>query len=100
PSSASVANAAAIASVLPNAGKIMGLSLKTRGHLTHRYKISFSRIFYNSITYEVGKNGILDYEEIKKIALVEKPDLIFCGYSDYPRLIDFKKFREITDLCG
>lgn len=100
PYSGSVANAAAIASVVPNGGKIMGLSLKSGGHLTHGYKISFSGIFYNSITYEVGKNGKLDYEEIKKIALVEKPDLIICGYSAYPRLIDFKKFREIADLCG
>ncbi|MFL1073746.1 serine hydroxymethyltransferase, partial [Mycoplasmopsis synoviae] len=63
-------------------------------------KIWFSGIFYNSITYEVGKNGKLDYEEIKKIPLVEKPDLMICGYSAYPRLIDFKKFREIADLCG
>ncbi|VEU74880.1 Serine hydroxymethyltransferase [Mycoplasmopsis citelli] len=98
--SGSVANAAAIASVVPEKGKVMGLSLSSGGHLTHGYKISFSGIFYNSITYDVGEDGYLDYDQIEEIALREKPDLIICGYSAYPRIIDFKRFREIADKCG
>ncbi|UUM19606.1 MULTISPECIES: serine hydroxymethyltransferase [unclassified Mycoplasma] len=98
--SGSVANAAAIASVVPEKGKVMGLSLSSGGHLTHGYKISFSGIFYNSITYDVGPDGYLDYDQIEQIAMREKPDLIICGYSAYPRIIDFKRFREIADKCG
>lgn len=100
PYSGSVANAAAIASVVPEKGKIMGLSLSSGGHLTHGYKISFSGIFYESITYDVAENGYLDYDKIEEIAMREKPNLIICGYSAYPRVIDFKRFREIADKCG
>ncbi|WP_036464808.1 serine hydroxymethyltransferase [Mycoplasmopsis sturni] len=100
PYSGSVANAAAIASVVPEKGKIMGLSLSSGGHLTHGYKISFSGIFYDSVTYDVGADGFLDYDAIEAKALEEKPDLIICGYSAYPRIIDFKRFREIADKCG
>ncbi|WP_027334411.1 serine hydroxymethyltransferase [Mycoplasma elephantis] len=98
--SGSVANAAALASLMPKGGKILGLSLASGGHLTHGYKISFSGIFYDSYTYEVDKNGFLDYEEIKKIALNVKPNVIICGYSAYSRVVDFKKFKEIADACG
>ncbi|EFF41102.1 serine hydroxymethyltransferase [Mycoplasmopsis alligatoris] len=100
PYSGSVANAAAIASVVTHGGKIMGLSLNSGGHLTHGYKISFSGIFYQSVSYEVDHNGYLDYDEIEKLAMQEKPHLIICGYSAYPRIIDFKRFREIADKCG
>lgn len=100
PYSGSVANAAAIASVVPSGGKIMGLSLDCGGHLTHGYKISFSGIFYEAVSYKLDKNGLLDYDEILKQAQVEKPDLIIAGYSAYPRIIDFAKFREICDKVG
>lgn len=100
PYSGSVANAAAIASVVPSGGKIMGLSLDCGGHLTHGYKISFSGIFYNAVSYKLDKNGLLDYDEILKQAQNEKPDLIIAGYSAYPRIIDFAKFREICDKVG
>ncbi|MBN4084366.1 serine hydroxymethyltransferase [Mycoplasma sp. CSL10166] len=100
PYSGSVANAAAIASVVPSGGKIMGLSLSSGGHLTHGYKISFSGIFYDSISYDLGKDEKLDYDEIEKLALKEKPNLIICGYSAYSRTIDFKRFKEIADKVG
>ncbi|BAP00936.1 serine hydroxymethyltransferase [Mycoplasmopsis californica HAZ160_1] len=100
PYSGSVANAAALASLAKPGDKIMGLSLNSGGHLTHGYKISFSGIFYKSVSYEVDQNGVLDYEEIKRIAIKEKPVVIICGYSAYPRIVDFKKFREIADACG
>ncbi|APJ38328.1 serine hydroxymethyltransferase [Mycoplasmopsis pullorum] len=100
PYSGSVANAAAIASVVPSGGKIMGLSLNCGGHLTHGYKISFSGIFYNSVSYELNQEGHLDYEAIEELALKEKPDLIICGYSAYSRFIDFARFRAIADKVG
>lgn len=100
PYSGSVANAAAIASLVPSGGKIMGLSLSSGGHLTHGYKISFSGIFYDSVSYELGKNELLDYDAIETLALKEKPNLIICGYSAYSRTIDFKRFKEIADKCG
>lgn len=100
PYSGSVANAAALASLAKTGEKIMGLSLASGGHLTHGYKISFSGIFYNSVSYEVDKNGFLDYEAIKKIAIKEKPKVIIAGYSAYSRIIDWAKFREIADACG
>lgn len=100
PYSGSVANAAAIASVVPSGGKIMGLSLDCGGHLTHGYKISFSGIFYEAVSYKLDKNGLLDYDEILKQTQIEKPDLIIAGYSAYPRIIDFAKFREICDKVG
>lgn len=100
PYSGSVANAAALASLAKPGDKIMGLSLNSGGHLTHGYKINFSGIFYKSVSYEVDQNGVLDYEEIKRIAIKEKPVVIICGYSAYPRIVDFKKFREIADACG
>lgn len=100
PYSGSVANAAALAAVAKTGDKIMGLSLNSGGHLTHGYKISFSGIFYNSVSYDVDDNGVLDYEAIKQLAIKEKPAVIICGYSAYPRIIDFAKFREIADACG
>ncbi|BAW18105.1 serine hydroxymethyltransferase [Mycoplasmopsis bovigenitalium] len=100
PYSGSVANAAALATVAKTGDKIMGLSLNSGGHLTHGYKISFSGIFYNSVSYDVDDNGVLDYEAIKQLAIKEKPAVIICGYSAYPRIIDFAKFREIADACG
>lgn len=100
PYSGSVANAAAIAACIKPGDKIMGLALDSGGHLTHGYKISFSGVYYQSIPYYVNEDGLLDYEEIKKQAIKEKPDLIICGYSAYSRIVDFKKFREIADACG
>lgn len=100
PYSGSTANAAALASLLPKNGKILGLSLQSGGHLTHGYKISFSGIFYEAHTYNVDKDGFLNYDEIEKLALKIKPDVIICGYSAYSRIIDFKRFRDIADKCG
>nr|WP_318032809.1 serine hydroxymethyltransferase [Mycoplasmopsis cynos] len=100
PYSGSTANAAAIASLVPSGGKIMGLSLSSGGHLTHGYKISFSGIFYESVSYDLGYDGILDYDAIESLALKEKPDLIICGYSAYSRTIDFARFKQIADKVG
>ena len=100
PHSGSQANMAAILAVINPGDKILGLSLQSGGHLTHGYKINFSGLFFDSDTYEVDKNGFLDYDAILKKAQEYKPDLIICGYSAYSRIINFKKFREIADKVG
>ena len=99
PHSGSQANMAAIRALINKGDKILGMSLDAGGHLTHGYKLSFSGKDYESYTYGVDTNtGLIDYDEVLKIAKEVKPDLIIAGASAYPRAIDFKKFREIADL--
>lgn len=99
--SGSSANMAAIRSLINHGDKILGMSLDAGGHLTHGYKLSFSGQDYQSFTYGVNEEtGRIDYEEVRKIALEIKPNLIICGASAYPREIDFKKFKEIANECG
>jgi glycine hydroxymethyltransferase len=101
PYSGSPANAAVQLAILtPLKSKIMGLSLAFGGHLTHGSPVSFSGKLFKSVSYELDDKGFLDYEEIEKQAIKEKPDLIICGATAYPRLIDFKKFGEIADKVG
>ena len=99
--SGSSANMAAIRSLINHGDKILGMSLDAGGHLTHGYKLSFSGQDYESFTYGVNiETGLIDYDEVRRIALEVKPNLIICGASAYPREIDFKKFKEIADECG
>ncbi|OGI88085.1 serine hydroxymethyltransferase [Candidatus Nomurabacteria bacterium RIFCSPLOWO2_01_FULL_33_24] len=108
PLSGSPANLAVYLALVPfshsqgkSRGKIMGMSLSHGGHLTHGSKVSVSGKFWKRISYGVNKKTeLLDYQEIKKIALKNKPHLIIAGFTAYSRKIDFKKFREIADSCG
>ncbi|ACF07496.1 serine hydroxymethyltransferase [Metamycoplasma arthritidis] len=100
PYSGSVANAAIYMALLNPGDSVLGLSLDSGGHLTHGYRISFSGIFYKSYTYTVNQDGVLDYDEILKIAQEVKPKMIICGYSAYSQIVDFAKFREIADAVG
>ena len=99
PHSGSQANAAAYRALLPEGGKILSLVLNDGGHLTHGSPVSFSSHLYTFVHYPLN-NGHLDYDEIERIALEEKPDLILSGYSAYPYAIDFKRFKEIADKAG
>ena len=99
PHSGSQANAAAYRALLPEGGKILSLVLNDGGHLTHGSPVSFSSHLYNFVHYPLN-NGRLDYDEIERIALQEKPNLILAGYSAYPYAIDFKKFKEIASKAG
>jgi glycine hydroxymethyltransferase len=98
--SGSPANSAIYFALLNPGDKIMGLSLAFGGHLTHGAALTSSSRFYKSVPYTLGKDGRLDYEAIEKLALKEKPKIIVCGFTAYPRVIDFKKFAAIADKVG
>jgi glycine hydroxymethyltransferase len=101
PYSGSPANLAAYSALIKPGEKIMGMNLFHGGHLTHGFKVSFTSKFFKSVQYKVNaKTKLLDYEEIAKLAKEERPKIIICGATAYPRLIDFKKFREIADSVG
>ena len=101
PYSGSPANSAAEFAMLENGETIMGLALASGGHLTHGHpKVTFSGRFFKSVQYSVGKDGYLDYDEIAKLALKAKPKLIIAGTTAYPRILNWKKFRQIADSVG
>ncbi|MEK7096589.1 MAG: serine hydroxymethyltransferase [Patescibacteria group bacterium] len=101
PHSGSSANMAAYAAALEPGDVILGQAMDAGGHLTHGAKVSFSGKLYRSYSYGLsGKTGRLDYDEIAKIAKKVKPKVIMSGYSAYPRQLDFKKFRKISDSVG
>ncbi len=96
--SGSPANQAVFLAFMNLGDKFMGMSLDMGGHLTHGHKLSFSGLHYKATAYGIDKETeLIDYEEIRKIALQEKPKMIISGASAYPRLIDFKKLKEIAD---
>ncbi|MGN8378001.1 serine hydroxymethyltransferase [Helicobacter pylori] len=98
--SGSQANNAVYHALLKPYDKILGMDLSCGGHLTHGAKVSLTGKHYQSFSYGVNLDGYIDYEEVLKIAQSVKPQIIVCGFSAYPREIDFKKFREIADEVG
>ncbi len=98
--SGSQANNAVYYALLKPYDKILGMDLSCGGHLTHGAKVSLTGKHYQSFSYGVNLDGYIDYEEALKIAQSVKPEIIVCGFSAYPREIDFKKFREIADEVG
>ncbi len=98
PHSGSQANMAAYQALLKPGDKILGMNLNHGGHLTHGSKVNFSGKLYNFIAYGVTEEEeVIDYEEIRRVAVEEKPQMIVAGASAYSRSIDFKKFRAIAD---
>lgn len=97
PHSGSQANMAVYLSVLQPDDIVLGMDLSAGGHLTHGHKLNFSGKLFNFISYGVDKDGLIDYNEVEKIALENKPKMIVAGASAYPRIIDFKRFKEIAD---
>ena len=101
PHSGSSANMAVYRALLNHGDKVLGMDLSHGGHLTHGYKLNFSGVDYEIVSYGVNpKTEMIDYEEVRKIAKKEKPKMIIAGASAYSRTIDFKKFREICDEVG
>ena len=101
PHSGAQANGAVYLALLNPGDPILGMSLNSGGHLTHGAKVSISGKWLKAFHYEVNKeSGLIDYNEIEKLAEKHKPKLIIAGGSAYSRVIDFKKFREIADKVG
>lgn len=101
PHSGSSANMAVYRALLNKGDVVMGMNLSHGGHLTHGHALSFSGQDYTIVPYNVDEETeCLDYDEIRRIAKEVHPKMIIAGYSAYPRVIDFKKFREICDEVG
>ena len=101
PHSGSQANMGVYMALLEPGDTVLGMNLTSGGHLTHGHPLNFSGTIYNFVDYEVRKDDeTIDYEDVRQKALACKPKLIVAGASAYPRIIDFKKFREIADEVG
>lgn len=100
PYSGSPANLAVHLAFLNPGDKTMGMDLSAGGHLTHGFKVSISGKYFDSVSYGVDKEGYIDYEQVRKIALEHKPKLIWSGFSAYSRVIDWNEFRKIADEVG
>ena len=100
PHSGAQANMAVFLYALKPGDTILGMDLSNGGHLTHGSPVNFSGLYFNVLSYGVDENGYIDYDDVEKMAMEHKPKLIICGASNYPRIIDFKRFREIADKVG
>ena len=100
PHSGASANLAVEFAILKPGDTLMGMNLNQGGHLTHGSPANISGTYYNVVPYGVDENGFIDYDELKRIAIENKPKMIIAGASAYCRTIDFKKFREAADACG
>jgi glycine hydroxymethyltransferase len=100
PHSGSQANEAAYAALIDPGDKVLSMDLAHGGHLTHGMKINFSGRTYDFVHYGVGRDGYIDYDEVRQIAVRERPRMILAGASAYPRTIHFDRFREIADEVG
>lgn len=101
PHSGSQANTAVYLALLQPMDTILGMSLDAGGHLTHGSKVSISGKWLNAVPYGVREaDGLIDYDEVERLALLNKPKLIIAGGSAYPRQIDFSRFRDIADKAG
>lgn len=100
PYSGSPANLAVHLAFLNPGDKTMGMDLSAGGHLTHGFKVSISGKYFDSVSYGVNREGYIDYEQVRKIALEHKPKLIWSGFSAYSRVIDWNEFRKIADEVG
>ncbi len=103
PYSGSVANLAVYLALLNPGDTLMGLDLPSGGHLTHGFetptnKVTSSATYYKSVPYKVGLDGLIDYDQVEKLATENKPKLIICGASAYARDFDYKRFRQIADI--
>jgi len=100
PYSGSPANLAVHLAFLEPGDKTMGMSLSSGGHLTHGHKVSISGKYYNTAQYGVNEDGYIDYDEVRDLAKKHKPKLIWAGFSAYSRIVDWKKFKKISEEVG
>lgn len=100
PHSGANANLAVFFGLLQPGDTVLSMSLAGGGHLSHGSPVNISGKYFNIVPYSVNGEGFIDYEEVRRLAVENKPKLILAGASAYPRTIDFKKFREIADEVG
>ncbi|WP_018121761.1 serine hydroxymethyltransferase [Wohlfahrtiimonas chitiniclastica] len=100
PHSGSQANGAVYLALVQPGDTVLGMSLDHGGHLTHGAKVNFSGRTYNAVQYGVDENGLIDYDEVEKLAIEHQPKMIVAGFSAYSQILDFKRFREIADKVG
>ena len=100
PHSGAQANMAVFFAILKPGDTVLGMNLAHGGHLSHGSAANLSGAYFNAVSYGVNDKGVIDYEEVRRIAKECKPKLIVAGASAYARIIDFKKFREIADEVG
>lgn len=100
PHSGAQANMAVFMYALKTGDTVLGMDLSNGGHLSHGSPVNFSGINYNIVSYGVNDNGEIDYDEVEKLAKEHKPKMIIAGASNYAKIIDFKRFREISDSVG
>lgn len=100
PHSGAQANMAVFLYALKHGDTILGMDLSNGGHLTHGSPVNFSGMYFNATSYGVDDNGCINYDEVEKLAQQNKPKMIICGASNYSKIIDFKRFREIADSVG
>ena len=100
PYSGSPANLAVHFAFLKPGDRTMGMELSAGGHLTHGFKASISGKYFDSVSYGVNKEGYINYDDVRRIALEHKPKLIWSGFSAYSRIVDWNEFRKIADEVG
>ena len=100
PHSGSQANAAVYLALLQPGDTLLGMSLAHGGHLTHGAKVSSSGKLYNAVQYGIDGNGLIDYDEVERLAVEHKPKMIVAGFSAYSKTLDFARFRAIADKVG
>ena len=100
PHSGAQANMAVEMAVLKQSDTILGMNLSQGGHLSHGSPVNFSGLYFNIVPYGVNENGVIDYDEVIRLAKEHKPKLIIAGASAYARTLDFQRFREAADTCG
>ncbi|BAW22897.1 MULTISPECIES: serine hydroxymethyltransferase [Pseudomonas] len=100
PHSGSQANAAVYLALLQAGDTLLGMSLAHGGHLTHGAKVSSSGKLYNAVQYGIDANGLIDYDDVERLAVEHQPKMIVAGFSAYSKTLDFPRFRQIADKVG
>ena len=100
PHSGSQANAAVYLALLQAGDTLLGMSLAHGGHLTHGAKVSSSGKLYNAVQYGIDANGMIDYDDVERLAVEHQPKMIVAGFSAYSKTLDFPRFRQIADKVG
>lgn len=100
PHSGAQANMAVFMATMKPGDRVLSMDLSNGGHLSHGSPLNFSGLYFDVKSYGINENGEIDYENVRQMAIEHKPKLIICGASNYSKVIDFKKFREIADEVG